>query len=272
MLLQRVLTAIPLAALMIWLIFFQPTTSLFYAFLVVGLIGGWEWSRLSGVKSILPRAIFSIVIALLIAVLVKSQNLASFYLLMSISLVWWIINIIKMLPQQVADASDCFSLQKLLLGFIVLVPPVLALLFIHQFEQGAAWLFYSMSLVWVADIGAYFSGKRFGKNKLAPAISPGKTREGFYGAVIATSFYTLAAAIYFELSAIQIFIFLVISLLATILSVAGDLFISLYKRERGVKDSGNILPGHGGILDRIDSLTSTAPFFALTLYGLLHYV
>lgn len=272
MLLQRVLTAIPLAALMIWLIFFQPTSSLFYALLFIGLIGGWEWSRLSGVKSFAVRALFAVFIVVMIVLLVQSQNQQSFYLLMSISLVWWLINILKMLPQQVAEASDLFSLHKLLVGFIVLVPPVLALLSIHQFEQGAAWLFYSMSLVWVADIGAYFSGKRFGNIKLAPAISPGKTREGFYGALIATSLYTLAAAVYFELSIIQIIVFLIISLLATILSVAGDLFISLYKRERGVKDSGNILPGHGGILDRIDSLTSTAPFFALALYGLLNYV
>ncbi len=272
MLIQRVLTAIPLAALMIWLIFFQPSNSLFYALLVIALIGGWEWSRLSGVNNYMPRAIFSIFIVVITIALEQSQNPQSFYLLMAISLLWWFINILKMLPQQVADASDCFSLRKLLIGFIVLVPPVLALISIHQFDQGAYWLFYSMSLVWIADIGAYFSGKRFGKIKLAPAISPGKTREGFYGALLATSLYTLAAAIYFELSIIQTGVFLVISIVATILSVAGDLFISLYKRERGVKDSGNILPGHGGVLDRIDSLTSTAPFFALSLYGLLHYV
>lgn len=272
MLLQRVLTAIPLAALMIWLIFFQPTTSFFYALLVISLIAGWEWSRLSGVKSKPARVAFAVFISMIIFALVQRQNQQSFNLLMAVNLFWWFIIILKMWPQQVAKASDVFSLHKLLTGFIVLVPPILALLSIHQFAQGAAWLFYCMSLVWVADIGAYFSGKRFGKTKLAAAISPGKTREGFYGALVATSLYTFAAAIYFELSSIQTLLFLVISLLATFLSVAGDLFISLYKRERGVKDSGHILPGHGGILDRIDSLTSTAPFFALSIYALVNYV
>ncbi len=272
MLLQRVLTAIPLAALMIWLIFFEPTVYLLYAFLFISLIGGWEWARLAGVKSPAVRGVFAVFISVMVYALVQSQNMQSFYLLMGISVIWWLINILKMLPQQVAPASDQFSLHKLLVGFIVLVPPVLALLFIHGFEQGAYWLFYCLSLVWIADIGAYFSGKRFGKHKLAPAISPGKTREGFYGALLATSVYTLAAAWFFELSPVQAVLFLCISLIATPLSVAGDLFISWYKRERGVKDSGNILPGHGGILDRIDSLTSTAPFFALALYPLVHYV
>lgn len=273
MLLQRVLTAIPLAALMIWLIFFQPTQSLFYAFLVISLIGGWEWSRLSGVKNIAARAAFAFFIALLVFVADSALNEHYFFILMLISFFWWLSSIVKMLPQQVKPASEAFSIHKLMTGLIILVPPVLALLYIHALNsQGAYWLFYSMSLVWVADIGAYFSGKRFGKHKLAPAISPGKTREGLYGALFFTSLYTLAAAFFFELSTLQTILFLCISLIATPLSVAGDLLISWFKRERGVKDSGNILPGHGGILDRIDSITSTAPFFALVLYPLVNYV
>ena len=271
MLLQRILTAIPLAGLMIWLIFFQPTQSLFFALLLISFIGGWEWSRLSGVENIMARIAFALFISGLVLISNQGLSQSSFQLLMFISLFWWLINIIKMLPQRVKPASDVFSLHKLMTGFIILVPPVLALIYIHA-ELGAYWLFYAMSLVWVADIGAYFSGKRFGKNKLAAAISPGKTREGLYGALISTGLYSLSAALFFELTLLQGAMLLLAGFIATLLSVAGDLLISWCKRERGVKDSGNILPGHGGILDRIDSLTSTAPFFALVLYPLVNYV
>ena len=123
--------------------------------------------------------------------------------------------------------------------------------------------------VWVADTGAYFAGKTFGKVKLVPKLSPGKTREGLYGAVLATSLYSVAAAVYFDLSLIQTLLLMIISFFGTLLSIAGDLFISLLKRERGVKDTGAILPGHGGVLDRIDSITSAAPFFAILLHSVI---
>mgnify|MGYP001823248173 FL=1 len=128
-------------------------------------------------------------------------------------------------------------------------------------SQGAHWLFYALSLVWVADIGAYFSGKNFGKNKLEPHISPGKTIEGLAGGVIATSLYTLAAAYFFELSMEKTVLLVLLSVIVTLISVSGDLFFSFLKREAGLKDSGRILPGHGGILDRIDSVLAAMPVF-----------
>jgi len=115
------------------------------------------------------------------------------------------------------------------------------------------------------EFGAYFSGKRFGKNKLAPKLSPGKTKEGMYGAVFATAIYSFIFGLIFELKIIELLMLLIIASLATFISVAGDLFLSLLKREKGLKDTGNILPGHGGILDRIDSILSAAPFLALFL-------
>jgi phosphatidate cytidylyltransferase len=113
----------------------------------------------------------------------------------------------------------------------------------------------------VADIGAYFSGKHFGKNKLAPAISPGKTREGLYGAIVAVCCYSAAAAYYFELDMTAALWLLSLAIVLTLVSVAGDLYESVLKREFGVKDSGVILPGHGGILDRIDSVLAAMPVF-----------
>jgi phosphatidate cytidylyltransferase len=129
--------------------------------------------------------------------------------------------------------------------------------------QGPAWLFYALSLVWVADSGAYFAGKKFGKNKLAPNISPGKTREGLLGAVLSTSLYTLAASYYFELDRDRAVLLVLLSVIVTIISVSGDLYISFLKREAGLKDSGNILPGHGGMLDRVDSVLAAMPVFLL---------
>jgi phosphatidate cytidylyltransferase len=132
---------------------------------------------------------------------------------------------------------------------------------IHQQTAGPQWLMYGLMLVWVADIGAYFSGKRFGKNKLAPAISPGKTREGLYGAVASVSVYTVIAAYYFGLDIITAANLLLLAVVLTLVSVAGDLYESILKREHGVKDSGTILPGHGGMLDRIDSVLAAMPVF-----------
>jgi len=143
---------------------------------------------------------------------------------------------------------------------------MMAMWMVHKYK--ADWLLFGMSLVWVADIGAYFAGRKFGKNKLAVVLSPGKTREGFYGAMALTLLYSLIASVfYFELSIEATVKTLLMTFVLTILSVAGDLTESLLKRQAGVKDSGKILPGHGGVLDRVDSLTATMSLFAVsTIY------
>ena len=132
---------------------------------------------------------------------------------------------------------------------------------IHAQQNGPAWLLYGLMLIWAADIGAYFSGKRFGRNKLAPLISPGKTREGLLGAIVAACLFSLVAAFYFGLDVIAALSLLLLAVVLTLVSVAGDLYESVLKREYGVKDSGRILPGHGGILDRIDSVLAAMPVF-----------
>jgi len=268
MLLQRILTAVPLAVLAIWFILTQSSDALFYALLAIIFIAGWEWAQLSGISLIPLRLVYAATILLATYFsypLLQSEYLQWFKVLLGVSFAWWLYVIYRMSTGHPKASSSELSILKMMLGFLVLLPPVLSLVYIHQSSQGAYWLLYSIIIVWIADSGAYFSGRKYGKNKLAPSISPGKTMEGLYGAVIATTIYTFLAAVYFQLDIMQTVILLIIGFFATLISVAGDLYISLLKRERGVKDSGSILPGHGGVLDRIDSITSSAPFFALFL-------
>jgi phosphatidate cytidylyltransferase len=267
MLYQRILTAIPLAALVFWVIFFQPTSVFFYFALFIVLIAAYEWAKLSTVKNIYLRCAYALVITVSTW---GVQQYAADYIswVIFIAVMWWFsISFYLKFAQPKAANSD-LKLDKLFIAFIVLPAAALAMREIHSFQlgldvRGSAWLFYALSLVWVADIGAYFSGKKFGKNKLAPHISPGKTKEGLLGAVITTSLYTLLVSFYFDLDRNMAIMLVMLSVIVTFISVTGDLYISFLKREAGLKDSGNILPGHGGMLDRVDSVLAAMPVFLL---------
>ncbi len=260
MLYQRILTAIPLAAFVFWIIFFQPTSVFFYFLLLVILISGFEWARLSGVNNVPLRILFAVAMAALTWLV--AQYLSDYVpWLIYISVLWWFSISYYLKFAKPKAASSTLKLDKLFIAFVVLPAAALAMQNIHAMQQGADWLFYALALVWVADIGAYFSGKKFGKHKLAPNISPGKTKEGLIGAVIATSIYTLIASYYFELDTEHSALLVLLSVILTFISVSGDLYFSFLKREAGLKDSGNILPGHGGILDRIDSVLAAMPVF-----------
>ncbi len=267
MLYQRILTAVPLAAFVFWMIFFQPSSVFLYFVLFIVLISAYEWAKLAGVTNSLLRILFAAVITVITWAF---QQYAAEYILWPIyvSVMWWISisYYLKIAKPKAVDSA--VKLDKLFIAFIVLPAAALAMQEIHSIyigldKQGPYWLFYALSLVWVADIGAYFSGKKFGKNKLAPHISPGKTKEGLMGAVVATTLYTLLASYYFDLNTDRATLLVLLSVMLTFISVSGDLYISFLKREAGLKDSGNILPGHGGMLDRIDSVLAAMPVFLL---------
>ena len=267
MLYQRILTAIPLAAFVCWIIFFQPTSVFFYFVLFIVLISAYEWARLSAVQNIYIRGGYALLIT---ATAWSMQQYAADYVPWSIliAVMWWFSITFYLKFAKPKSASSDLKLDKLLVAFLVLPAAALAMQKIHAFQagpyiQGSALLFYALSLVWVADIGAYFAGKKFGKNKLAPNISPGKTKEGLLGAVITTTLYTLAATFYFDLDRDRAIMLVMLSVIVTFISVTGDLYISFLKREAGLKDSGNILPGHGGMLDRVDSVLAAMPVFLL---------
>ena len=150
-------------------------------------------------------------------------------------------------------------------GYLVLIPAWLSIVLLLQ-HAGPAYVLLLMLLVWGADIGAYFSGRRFGRNKLAPRVSPGKTWEGLIGALLVSIIISLVAFEFLEISSILHTNLLILCLVMVLISILGDLVESMFKRMADVKDSGGLLPGHGGVLDRIDSLTAAAPVFTLGLY------
>ncbi|MCP4325638.1 MAG: CDP-archaeol synthase, partial [Alteromonadales bacterium] len=188
-----------------------------------------------------------------------------------VAAVWWFISLFLVTSYPKTNKFWAGSKAvKALFGVLTLVPFFWAMIVLrsvnihHDFFYGGALLMYVFLLVWAADTGAYFCGKRFGKHKLAPNVSPGKTIEGFVGGVISSMLVAFVASVLFEIEADKMILFFVAALITTFVSALGDLSESIFKREAKLKDSGNLLPGHGGILDRIDSLTAAVPVFALT--------
>ncbi len=271
MLKQRVITALILAPLVIAGVLLLPTGVLALLLALVVAVGAREWAILSGIPSLAGQVGYSL--ALLAAML------GVFYLLptpgylwvIALSVFWWATALVRLARFQGIDgAPSGFEPLRALEGGAVLVPAWLALVMLHQRPDGGPLLLlFLLILIWSADVGAYFAGHRWGRHKLAPQVSPGKTREGVYGAM-ASALLCGLFLVWWQGSGLgQAPLLLLLCLVTMLFSVVGDLFESLLKRRRGMKDSGALLPGHGGMLDRIDSLTAAAPVFllGLTLFG-----
>jgi len=158
------------------------------------------------------------------------------------------------------------SIIKAMIGGVILIPAWLSLILIHMNASGVSLLLFLFFLIWLADSAAYFSGKKFGSNKLASNVSPGKSWEGVYGALTMSLLFGASYAFYADMKFMVAVYFMLLVLITVSFSILGDLVESMFKRMAGVKDSSNILPGHGGVLDRIDSLTSAAPVFFVGLW------
>lgn len=269
MLFQRVITALILVPLVIAGVLYLSTLSLSLLLALVVLMGGLEWTRLAALDSWSEKLLFLFVLAASMAGLGLSVHTFPNWVfpITLFSTLFWVmvtVSLIRYHPSEVATVSGRFW--KSILGFLVLVPAWLSLQVTHGLYQDGPYLvLYLLVLIWVADSCAYFSGRRWGRVKLAPQISPGKTREGVYGALAgAVVCGALLYGLRPESASLPLLIFF--SVIVALVSVVGDLFESLLKREAGLKDSGDLLPGHGGMLDRIDSLTAAAPVF---LFGLL---
>lgn len=268
MLKTRVITALVLMALLLPSLFYSTQAA--WALLVAGFIGiaAWEWGALLGWSS-LPRIFLGLATAAGCAALsllapdalgagmVYAPAKPWVMLAYAISAVFWCL----VMPFWLKNKWSLSGASGLLVGAVVLLPTWLAMVQLRSLGAGA--LLGIFAVVWMADIAAYFSGKAFGKNKLAPTISPGKTWEGAIGAGLGVVLYGVLVRQYFSLELMAWPLWIAALLGVTAVSIVGDLFESLLKRKAGIKDSSNILPGHGGVLDRIDSLTSTLPVVAL---------
>lgn len=272
---RRLLTAAVLIPLFVWAVLAWPGP-LFAALIgLVIVVGAWEWSRLIALPP--PgRVIFTgaVGVCLLLFYPLAGTTLAVTVSAV-VSVLLWTVLAVRMARHRcrALPAQAWNPLGGAALGVAVLVPAWWAVVSLRALgEQGPAWVLLLFTLVWCADSGAYFAGRRFGRHKLAPAISPGKSIEGVAGGVVAAA---LAALIGGEMLAWSGGAWLGLVLLTVVtaaLSVVGDLLVSVGKRRAGVKDSGHFLPGHGGALDRIDSITAAAPvfYFGLSVMGAPH--
>ncbi len=271
MLKYRVLSAALLIALLVAAVTQLDDTTLALAFAVVALLGAWEWAALAGLGTPLARLLYVACVAALLYLIhgqIGTQpTVATSYLWGALD--WWVLAVFWLMKSDFAARKNLATLAlKAGIGLLLLLPTWVALVTLNGYAPDGRWLFFLFGLVAVADTAAYFSGRRFGRHKLAPAISPGKTWEGALGACIAIGIYAFAGSLLLEIPERQRLGFVLLSMASFVLSVIGDLFESLMKRQRGVKDSGRLLPGHGGVLDRIDSLTAAAPMFALGAHWL----
>ncbi len=270
MLKQRVLTALVLAPLVIWAIFSLPDDGFTGLLLAIMSIAAWEWSRLAGLLQPGPRLFYVVVLFLILSSLgfyLQRHRIVFDSIYLAVAGLWLLALLWLSYYRTHTVARSGFGLFKLLAGVVIILGPFVALLVLrHREPFGPQWIMYLLLLIWIADSGAYFTGRAFGKHKLLYNVSPGKSWEGVLGGLLGSLILALLGGWWFELPLRQYPPFIIVSLVVVVFSVAGDLVESLLKRQAGVKDSGHILPGHGGILDRIDSLTAAAPVFAAGLY------
>ena len=246
--------------------------------IVMGL-GAWEWSSMSGMTRTFTKSAYAalvVAICLILSIMLPTDliwyqgQLNSLYTyILSVAAIWWVLSLAMIIAYP--RYSSVWYTSKILrgiFGFLTLIPTWVAVVTLRTslFDvdplYGASLLFYVLGIVWAADIGAFFVGVKFGKHKLRPEVSPGKTIEGLMGGVFASSAIIAFAALHYQVDPSRVWLHILVGALTVGVSALGDLNESMFKRCAGIKDSGTLLPGHGGVMDRIDSLTAAFPVFA----------
>lgn len=265
MLKQRIITALILLPIALCGFFLLEGASFGLFIGLVVTLGAWEWARLAGFNAQIARVIYAAMIAVLLFLMYLLPDLAPWVL--GAAVLWWLLATFLVLTYPRSSAHWASAACKLVIGLLILLPAWQGLVLIKQWELGNWLILAVMVLVWGADIGAYFSGKAFGKRKLAAQVSPGKSWEGMFGGLIASLVITAVVGVFRGWSGSQMMFGLLGAAVVVLISVVGDLTESMFKRQSGIKDSSNLLPGHGGVLDRIDSLTAAIPVFAVLLWA-----
>ena len=249
---QRIVTAVIALALLLAVLFYVPGEIALAVIFAIMLGAAWEWSAFLGRGGTAIRFVYVAAIAALLAAVTVAD--VDETLILKVSLAWWAAALIWtfFFPTAVP------ALVRWLSGALVIVPLYVGLILLYQ--AAPALLLFALLIVWVADTGAYFAGRFLGRVKLAPAISPGKTWEGVIGGLAAVVLLTIGRSLWTET---DLAVFLPFCLAVACLSIVGDLTVSMFKRTAGLKDSGSLFPGPGGVLDRVDSVAAAVPLFAL---------
>jgi len=267
----RLLAALIMTPLAVAAVLLLDTPWLVALTAVVFLAGLWEWFRLAEIDDTLHRSVLLVAnLAMMVAIVWASRSSSGFsFVLFQLATVvgvaWWLLAMWWLKHFEFASDHDTNArMFKLAAGTLAVVPAWCALALIHGgSSNGHRWLLIALMVIWAADSGAYFAGRRFGKRKLSPRISPNKTIEGLIGGMVAAVVIALIGAPLAGATLAQLPLVAIVVVVTVLFSVVGDLFESLLKRHVGAKDSGDLIPGHGGILDRIDSVLAALPVFAL---------
>lgn len=259
---QRIKTAIILIIIVGITLFASQSPVLFAPLLVIGVtIAAHEWTKLMPKWRLPLRYVILVLAVTLVSLLFKVTWLF-----------WWVAALIIWLMalswvRKFPTHTSWYGKQLALMGVVILTASITAMFYLWQ--HSAWWLLYVFLMVWCADSGAYFIGRKLGRRKMAPNVSPNKSMEGLAGGLVTGLLVVIAISVFkLQLTGMALIAFVTLSALTILASVLGDLFESMLKRRARVKDSGTILPGHGGVLDRIDSLLSATPIFALGFWGL----
>jgi phosphatidate cytidylyltransferase len=259
MLKTRLVTALVLVALLLIILFRLPPGAGVGFTAALVLLGAWEWAAFAGLTEQTERMLYTLLVLILCALAWDHTNQDRHWLLlMKASAAWWVVAFLWMALRPEAVNRWLAAVA----GLLVLVPAWVGMARLLKLHGGEQLFLFLLVLVWAADIGAFFAGRRFGRVKLAPRVSPGKTWEGVFGGLVLGAVAAAAGAAWF---AFGTWAFVALCVAVVLASIVGDLTESMFKRFAGLKDSGSMLPGHGGVLDRIDSVTAAVPFYVLGL-------
>ena len=271
MLKQRIITALIIVAFFLAGLFLLTLQSFSVAIGLIVVYAAWEWSDMAGLSSRFWRISFVGSMAVMLAVtagltgflLQSGPNIEVAKVFLLTGCLWWLVAffLVRGYPGNEILWGSCWV--RSIMGALVLLPTWVAVTALIHLDNGTWLLLLAILIVVLADVGAYFTGKRFGKNKLAPGVSPGKTWEGFWGGMASNLVLALVLGATLGLSISAWGWLMLVIMVTSAASVLGDLLESMLKRHRGIKDSGTILPGHGGVMDRVDSLSAALPVFAL---------
>ncbi|MFZ5656600.1 MAG: phosphatidate cytidylyltransferase [Pseudomonadota bacterium] len=267
----RIAAALVMAPVAIAAILLLPTPWMMIAAAVVFLGGLWEWFDLAEVEDSLARGVLLLAnLALMVAIVWASRSseggtLVLYQLASIVGIVWWLLALLWLRHFDFGSNHESWARTlKLAAGTLAVVPAWCALTWLHaDGPNGNRWLLAALAAVWAADTGAYFVGRHLGRHKLAPRVSPNKTVEGMVGGVVAGTIASVAFAAFAGARGADLPKAALVAAVAILFSVVGDLYESLLKRHVGKKDSGRLIPGHGGVLDRIDAVLAALPAFAL---------